>query len=81
MTQPTDEEKDNSACKKIKYFSKHDASYARKQFKGVGVKRYYECSHCANLGLGIVWHLTSQELRVKGGRNVNNATGLYPNEY
>lgn len=47
-------------CEKIKYFSEFDANYAKRQLTHVGIVRYYECLECGKLGMGRVWHLTTQ---------------------
>lgn len=48
-------------CEKIRYFSINDANYAKKHLKHVGAKRVYQCVECGKLGMGPVWHLTSQK--------------------
>jgi len=52
-------------CQKIKYFSCHDAQWAKRNLKYTGAKRHYKCLECGKLGMGEVWHLTSKKRKVK----------------
>ena len=52
-------------CFKIKYFSIRDANYAKRHLKNTGIARKYKCKKCGKLGMGEVWHLTSNKGKVK----------------